>query len=532
MLTAIDRILTPIDGIAARFARPALSPRAVFAIWGGLLLLLFAMRAFVFTGTDADDAEQLIHMQNWALGYGARNPPFFTWLVLMVEPIFGVSVAGVVFVKFVLLAGSYYLIYRSGVIVFGDRSLAALAALSPIALFYVAWDATFHYTHSIILAFAVCLTFHQLLVLERRRDVTAYALLGIGIAFGLLSKYNYLIFVGVLLAAVLIERDMRRLVLDPRFLVTIAVSLSLAAPHYYWLWQKRISLSTIARDRFNPHGAIDELLNLGGIGESLGAAASFLLPLGILCLLCFPRALGLASLQPAPNARYRRILDMILFGIVLATIVGVMAFGAERVRNHYMFLLILFPLGFLLHAQTAGISARSRNLFAVSLVFIAILVPTAVVIKYFVDPLRSGKAYFHVPYAEFASQLKAAGFSNGTIVGDWFGYPLAGNFRPYFPEARIVSLLEWQITFPKGSNPAGLTVSPRQGANGQCLLLWSPFDNNNREAPVRLKAKALLGVDIPPSTQSHFLTAEMTSGHGRKIRIGYILLPNGSGNCR
>ncbi len=203
-------MLNAIDRFAARFGRPATTPRGVLAIWAVVLLLLFVMRAFLFTGTDADDAEQLIYMQSWALGYGARNPPVFTWLVLMVQPIFGVTVASVAFVKFMLLAGSFYLLYRSGEIVLGDRSLAALAALSPIALYYVSWDAAFHYTHSVILAFAVCLTLYQLLVLERRRDFLAYILFGIGAGFGMLSKYNYLIFLAVLIAAVFAERDMRR----------------------------------------------------------------------------------------------------------------------------------------------------------------------------------------------------------------------------------------------------------------------------------------------------------------------------------
>ena len=243
-----------IDRFAARFGRPAMTPRGVLLLWGTVLLLLFLMRAFLFTGTDADDAEQLTYMQSWALGYGARNPPVFTWLVLMVQPIFGVTVASVAFVKFALLAGSFYLIYRSGEIVFGDRALAALAALSPIAVYYVSWDATFHYTHSVILAFAVCLTFYQLLVLERRRDLLSYILFGIGIGFGLQSKYNYLIFLAVLVAGVFANRDMRRLFLDRRTLITVAISLLLAAPHYYWLWQQRTLLSAIAKDRFNPGG--------------------------------------------------------------------------------------------------------------------------------------------------------------------------------------------------------------------------------------------------------------------------------------
>lgn len=521
-----------IDRFAARFGRPAMTPRGVLLLWGTVLLLLFLMRAFLFTGTDADDAEQLTYMQSWALGYGARNPPVFTWLVLMVQPIFGVTVASVAFVKFALLAGSFYLIYRSGEIVFGDRALAALAALSPIAVYYVSWDATFHYTHSVILAFAVCLTFYQLLVLERRRDLLSYILFGIGIGFGLQSKYNYLIFLAVLVAGVFANRDMRRLFLDRRTLITVAISLLLAAPHYYWLWQQRTLLSAIAKDRFNPGGPSHTPFDLAGIGETVMAVINFILPLALFYLLLFPRAWGPAGMRAAPNSRHRRLLDFVIAGIVLLTLAGVIAFGAVRVRTHYMFLLILFPIAFLARVQAAGITPRMINLFATTLVGLAIIVPTAVVIKYVVDPLRHSKAYYNVPYAAFAAHLKDAGFTDGTIIGDWFGYPLAGNFRPYFPNARIINLLDWQLLPPKGKNLDRLIAPPPPGEKGQCLLLWTPTSDGARKAAVIEKANLLLDAGLSQKTPPHFISAEMTNGRGRTLRIGYILIQHGPGNCR
>jgi 4-amino-4-deoxy-L-arabinose transferase-like glycosyltransferase len=525
-------LLTAIDRFAARYGRLAMTPRGVLAIWATVLLLLFAMRAFLFTGTDADDAEQLIYMQSWSLGYGARNPPVFTWLVIMVQPIFGVAVASVVFVKFMLLAGSFYLLYRSGEIVLGDRSLAALAALSPIALYYVSWDAAFHYTHSVILAFAVCLTFYQLLVLERRRDLVSYVLFGIGVAFGLLSKYNYLIFLAVLLAAVFFERDMRRIFLDWRMLVATGISIVLAAPHYFWLWQQRAWLSAMAKDRFNPGGPSNGPFNLAGVGETLTAVINFVLPLAIFYLALFPRAWGKDGLQAAPNVRHRRLLDSIILGIILLTLAGVICFGAVRVRTHYMFLLILIPIAFLARAQAAGIVQRMVNLFALSLLGFAVIVPTAVLIKYAIDPMRHSKAYFHVPYAEFAARLKDAGFSDGTIIGDWFGYPLAGNFRPYFPNARIINLLDWQLVLPKEKNLSRFIAPPQPDERGQCLLLWTPTADGARKAAVIEKANELLGAGLPDNAEAHLVTAEMTNGHGRTLSIAYILIHDGPGNCR
>ena len=162
----------------------------------------------------------------------------------------------------------------------------------------------------------------------------------------------------------------------------------------------------------------------------------------------------------------------------------------------------------------------------------AVIVPVGVVIKYAVDPMRSGKAYYHVPYATFADRIKAAGFSEGTILGDWFGYPLAGNFRPYFPNARILNLLDWQIAVPQGADLGRLIPPPREGANGKCLLIWTPTGDGARKQAVMRKAELLLGVTLPPDTPAQYLTAEMHNGHGRTLTIAYILLPEGRGNCR
>ena len=118
------------------------------------------------------------------------------------------------------------------------------------------------------------------------------------------------------------------------------------------------------------------------------------------------------------------------------------------------------------------------------------------------------------------------------ILGDWFGYPLAGNFRPYFPNARILNLLDWQIAVPQGADLGRLIPPPREGANGKCLLMWTPTGDGARKQAVLRKAELLLGVTLPPDTPAQYLTAEMHNGHGRTLTIAYILLPEGRGNCR
>ncbi len=523
-------MLAFLDRIGAAGGRIALSARGVLVIWGCVLAVLFLMRAFLFPGTSADDAEQLISAQDWALGYGVRNPPFFTWLVLLSQQLFGVSIAAVVSVKFGLLAISIWLLHHAARTVLEDEKLAALAALSPLAIYYVAWDAAFHYTHSVLLAAALCFAFVALIRLDRRNDLRSYVVFGVAIGIGLLSKYNFALFAAALLPAALADPTLRSRLTDRRILVTAAIVAALALPHYIWLWGEREWLSLLARDRFMPKS--DSGIEIGGLIETGNAIISFLLPLIAVLIVLFPRALLRQGTQPAVSERYRRLLGVTFLIMVTATVVGVLSMGVSRVRIHYMFLLFLFPIYFFARVQAAGATDRAINFCATALLAFAVIVPSAATVKYFVDPLRKSKGYYHMPYADFAQQLKDAGFEKGTVIGDWLGYPLAGNLRPFFPNSRFISLLDWQY-IALVDHPPTPVLPPRDADSpGQCLILWTPQKDGQRNDMVLKSAHRLLETNLDKTTQGTILSAPMHRGRGRIARLAYILVKDGVGNCQ
>jgi len=524
-------MLTAIDHLAARIARVALSPRWVFVVWATIIGMIFLMRSLLFTGADADDSEQLICIQDWALSCGPRNPPLFTWIVILFQPVFGPTIASVIFVKFLIVGACLFLLYQASKRVLQDRALAALVALSPIGIYYFAWDAAFHYTHSVMVAFAVCLTFYALLTLERRQDFLSYVLFGVSIAVGALSKFNYFLFLTGLLVAMAAIRDFRGLLLDRRMPVAVAVGLALASPYYVWLWNNRTWASALAKDRFTPGGANVSLINLTGFGELIVATINFVLPLALFMLLFFFRAWGRAGTQPAVSTRYRRLLELTFLAMLGIALIGILALDAMRIRAHYMFVLILFPLLIVARVQAAGISARAINRYATTLVALAVILPSAVVVKYAIDPLRGGKAYYHVPYAKLSEKLRDAGFTRGTIMGDWLGYPLAGNFLPYFPGSRIVNILDLQMGLPRKIKQTRSIPAVEANRHGDCLLLWTPDGTGYRKKVMIDWAEKLLGASIPSDVPTHSLSAPFHNGRWRIITFEYILVP-GIGDCR
>ncbi|MEQ9448235.1 MAG: glycosyltransferase family 39 protein, partial [Rhodospirillaceae bacterium] len=169
-----------------------------------------------------------------------------------------------------------------------DEKLATLIAFSPLAIYYISWDLSFHYTHSVLLAASLCFTFVALLRLERRNHFSSYLILGAAIGIGLLSKYNYALFLAALLPAALADRALRSRLADTRTLLSAVIAVALALPHYLWLWSEREWLSLLARDRFMPKA--DSGIEIGGLIETGNAVLSFLLPLIVILIVLFPRA--------------------------------------------------------------------------------------------------------------------------------------------------------------------------------------------------------------------------------------------------
>jgi 4-amino-4-deoxy-L-arabinose transferase-like glycosyltransferase len=524
-----------LDPLAQSVGGVALTPRGVAMIWGGLLVFFCVMRAFVFPGAERDDSEMLVHTQQWAWGYDGRNPPLFTWLVKSLQLVAGPTLGSVVFVKFALLGGAYWMLFLGARRALADDRLAALVALSPLAMYHVVWVTTFHLTHTAALAFTVTLTFYAVIRLEDRNRPIDYLFLGVACGLGLLSKYNYALFASVFLAAACTDRGLRRCILDPWILLAAVLAVAAAAPHYVWLRQwveaDPVGFSTLVEERFAlKYVTLGYNSAVRGLIDAPLAVLHFLLPCLVFLGLLFPRAFWVAGSGAAPSARYRHILGLTLFGLVFLIVLAVGVLQVPRVKIHYMFILILFPIFFFARVQATGPSARSLNLYAVILVIMAGIVGSVVVAKYFVDPQRRSKAQHNVPYKALADGLRAAGFERGTIVGDWFTYSVAGNLRPYFPESRIVNLHDWRHRLK--AQPTGLPWidRPTQGG-GQCLLVWTK-GKTDRETVVRHGARLLFGMEQDDSHRVGVVSAFMPPGGSRPVHLAYILAPLGAGTCR
>lgn len=495
------------------------SRRGVLIITTSLVCWCWFLRWAVFPGVAPDDAEQLVFSQSLELGYSTGNPPLITWLVILVQKVFGVGIFAVMTLKFLLLWSAYYLVYCCAERVLGKESLAALATLSLCAVYYIVWDSVFNYSNSLLMIVFIAATFLGLLRLEKSGSTTDYIVLGLLLGFGLLAKYTFVLFAIPLFIATVLDESLRSRILNRLFLLTILIAVVVNIPHIIWMIDNQALLEARAVDRFSQRGS-ETFFKSRALGFLQVARILFDISmpmLGILIIAFWP-AFRRVDWRSDPVQRYHTILGRTFLIAIAVTLLGTLILGISRIRSHYMLILLLFPILFFARVKVSNIEPWRFKAYGAVLTGIILLVVSGLGLKYVIDPRRSSKAYFNIPYSAYAEQLKAAGFKHGTIFADWHTNPIAGNFRAQFPDSRVLDYL-WPHY-----------LAPRDRSDGKCLVVWTPRKDGSRRKEFLNQANLILKAGIDLNSPAKFISAEMPPG-GRTARLAYVLAP-GNGQCR
>lgn len=487
------------------------------------LAILAVLRGVLFPGLAEDDSEQLFYAQTWALGYKGSQPPLYTWLVKLAEQVLGVSVWALFMVKFGALFAFYSFCHAAAWRLIKDRLLIGLAALSPVALYYIGWDAVVNYSNTILLGAAQAATLLALLRLNDCNKVTDYVWLGLAIAAGLLAKYNFILFLLPLLAAGLTHPDLKGRLLSPRLLVTAVVAAVMVAPHAHWALTDAGGLKAVAASVERPWKEAESwfLGALYGLGNLTVGGVAFLMPMILFLALFFPRAFG--PLAGRGNA-ITRFFAVYFGAYAILVAFTVMAIGATDVKNHWLLGLLPLPLYVFVRLEAAGGPSRptSAKGYLAVLSALALLVAGALVIRAITAPAYCRKCNFFMPWHALSEQLRRDGFERGTIVA--FDYPnqIAGNLRLYFPEARVMSMRFSPQYMPPAKAPGG------------CLVIWNQAiePEGNARPRVLQYANRMLGTAFKRDRPFAFVDAPIEGSGGRTVRLGYVLEPDGTGDCR
>lgn len=485
--------------------------KAAFALFLAYAAAQGALRVAVSDSLELDEAEQVLLAQQWAWGYGGQ-PPLYTWLQAALFAVCGTNVAALALLKAMLVFAVLALTYLTVREASDSEPTALAAAAAWFLLPHFAWEARRDLSHTVLTLAAVAATIF-FAVRWRKRPVAPAALgLGLSAALGVLSKYNFLLFLAAFGLAALSLRSVRSSLRTWHALPGLVVFLGVTGAHAVWFFahpdvatsghQKLFATGTAGR-------ASAALAGLWSLVEQ--GLPAVLLPVAV-CGVCAwrPRARS-APMQGAEELR-RLLARTLAFGAALCVVLAI-AFQIRFKARWLLPLLAVVPMYAPVWLSARAGEQRVRWFAATGAVaaLVALLALPAAA------PLASLTGKFtrlNAPYAQFAAGLKARGIAPEIIVAE--NRLVGGNLKLFFPSS--------PVAVPE-------LPAPPAAAGADVLVAWDA--TRRREMPATLVAlvSERFGGD-PAAWSPQYIEAAQKYSRTRTMRLGYVLVPAASHSMR
>ena len=307
---------------------------------------------FAGTGVGIDDAEQLVYLPYLWAGYGGSQPPLYTWINHLAASVLGINVLTLKLVKYACLFGAAWCVQAAMRQLGLKSATAGTAALGLFLIPMIVWESQRALSHSVAALCFSALAVFAFARLHARRTTMGYVVFGLAVAASILGKYNDLVLVGALLAAALSLRELRGVILDRRFVLTIIVTCLSIAPTF--VWNVRNPDELLARTNkfgISPERQFWQAALEGGHQIVASTFYFSLLPLAVLAIAAVITWRAPVTVS-APTAAEKLLWRTLGAGAAVVA-VFVLAAGATEVRDRW-----LLPVLFLLPAAVAASMER------------------------------------------------------------------------------------------------------------------------------------------------------------------------------
>jgi len=255
-----------------------------------------------------------------------------------------------------------------------------------------------------------------------------YLALGVLAGLGLLSKYNYAIFLLALVAAMATVPRYRAVLGNARFLATVCVMVAVAAPHALWL-ADNYALASSGIER--PPGGKGNVLS--GLGVAATAALAFLTPLWLFSLILgfdFRHRGGDKS-----DAADGRLLLNLLGLVAVCVVLFVALTDAQQVKDRwYQPLLFFVPLLVAYHSRP---SPRGFRIFISLAALFAVLVAFALPARTLLAERQDKYSRPNMPYPGLIRSIASGTEEPRFVLAET--KLLGGNARLAFRDAGVLA---------------------------------------------------------------------------------------------
>ncbi|MEW6234896.1 MAG: glycosyltransferase family 39 protein [Candidatus Omnitrophota bacterium] len=457
----------------------------LYKLWFYVLayIALNAFSQFLTSPTaELDQSEQLVLSQSLQLGY-ASHPPLYTWIAFGVFIFTGPSLLALLVVKILILSSLMGLLIAVGrEFEFSERQ-HLIAIIGVIFIPQFIWESQRDLTHSSLATMFAAAALLQTARLSRNPSVRNYALLGLIAGFGVLSKYNFLIYCLGLLLAAAFTPQYRKAVFRLPLLLSIAITVAMAIPHAVW------ASSHIAAAASSLH-KIESISGkpLLGIGKTFAAVLVFLTPFWLAAVFLAGRKI----LLPVAQAGYRLFLSRLFLVMLGVILLFVLLSGAQKIKDRW-FQPLLFFTPLLLALYSAPSPKRLRQFYGIGIVC-ALLISVALPMRTILAGYTERTNRLNIPFKASAAKLSQSIGSPAVIFAE--NRLLGGNMRLAFPSAAVIT--------PDEPAPARIP-------SGKWVILCETINGQNQEFREWLKKQAhidLKDLSFDSITQTYYYSQD------------------------
>ncbi len=412
------------------------------------------LRLLVSPGMELDEAEQFLNGSAFHLGY-ARQAPLYTWIVWLVSLFSGRGLVMLVLIKYSMLFAfylSFYLLARH----FRNprESLIATGSLLLFPIFSYECNRDLSNTVLVaLMAVVACIFFLRILMSRSGRD---YMLFGVACGLGVLSKYNFVLFLLAVLLYGATAGQGRRALSDKKMFLSLLCFAAVMLPHLMWLSQNGFpsvsyayKLSRLWLPRPRPllrfvvsvysEVILFLLVFLLFMGKDLSFRGVFRSKSdNIFWSKGSGDAISPAGMFPV----------LALYGLALP-LIGILAFDPGHFQDRWLTpVYFTLPLAGFSILEPRAPRRRTASLGYLCLAIAVLIFLARAIVGFFPD--LTGKAErIHIPYASLSRQLEAGAREAG--IGGLKGLPvlappgntyIAANVLAEMPGARYVTLAD------------------------------------------------------------------------------------------
>ncbi|MDQ6435672.1 glycosyltransferase family 39 protein [Mesorhizobium sp. LHD-90] len=399
---------------------------AVYLLLAAYFTVNVILRLLMPASLELDEGQQIFLAQWFALGYDTQ-PPFYNWVQYGVVQLLGSTVLAVSVLKNLMLFCSYLFYGLTASLVIRDRVLAVIATLGLITIPQIGFEAQRDLTHTVAVLLAACMFMYFFVAALQRPTALNYALAGLAIGIGVISKYNFVLLPGAAVAAAMADRDLRARLFDPRVLLTALVAAAVVAPHALWFADHVGEATTRTMGKLTEDADGGRLKLIGeGLVSLAGAAAAFALPTLLLFWIAFGKELFAAW---KAESRWTRLIGR-MFIIFAMFLVLVVLGGASNIKDRWLVpILFLLPLYLCAKLEASGASYEgAARRFGMIVLAIMAAVPLVLLARAPLGGMLGRYEKQNVPYGPAIAQILSSNRDRPAVVltGD---QQMAGNLR-------------------------------------------------------------------------------------------------------